>query len=136
MIAASTSQFGGRDAWRALRRRGSRIGVHMRARARAWRADARGIAAVEFALIVPVMSVLMMGAIELSQALMVDRRVTQVASSTADLIARSEKSITEAEVRDIMRIGGFIMKPNDQGPLQITLRSIISSPANAAVTKQ
>ena len=53
-----------------------------------WRADASGMAAVEFAFIVPIMGVMFIGAVELSQAIIVDRRVTQIASSTADLVAR------------------------------------------------
>ena len=47
---------------------------------RAWRP-------VEFAFIVPIMAVMFIGAVELSQAIIVDRRVTQIASSTADLVA-------------------------------------------------
>ena len=48
------------------------------------------MAAIEFALIVPIMAVMFIGAVELSQAITVDRRVTQVASSTADLVARAD----------------------------------------------
>ena len=48
------------------------------------------MAAVEFAFIVPIMGVMFIGAVELSQAIIVDRRVTQIASSTADLVARAE----------------------------------------------
>ena len=42
-------------------------------------------------MIVPIMSAMFIGAVEVSQAITVDRRVTQVASSTADLVARAEK---------------------------------------------
>ncbi len=49
-----------------------------------------GIAAVEFALIVPIMLCMFIGTVELSQAITVDRRVTQVASTTADLVARQK----------------------------------------------
>ena len=48
-----------------------------------WRADASGMAALEFAFIVPIMGVMFIGAVELSQAIIVDRRVTQIASSTS-----------------------------------------------------
>ena len=56
-----------------------------------YRRDSRGVAAIEFAMIVPIMSAMFIGAVEVSQAITVDRRVTQVASSTADLVARAEK---------------------------------------------
>ena len=66
----------------------------------------------------------------------VDRRVTQVASSTADLVARAEKQISHSEIGDIMKVGGYILEPYSQSPLEITLRNVTSSPANATTTKQ
>ena len=75
------------------------------------------------------------GAVELSQVITVDRRVTQVASSTADLVARAEKQISHTEIGDIMKVGGYIMEPYSQNPLEITLRNVTSSPANATTTK-
>jgi Flp pilus assembly protein TadG len=100
-----------------------------------WRGDSRGIAAVEFAFIVPIMLVMFIGAVELSQAITVDRRVTQVASSTADLVARKETSINNGEITDILRIGGFILAPFDQSPLQVVVRNVTSSSKDATVTK-
>jgi Flp pilus assembly protein TadG len=100
------------------------------------RRERRGVAAIEFAMIVPIMSVMFIGAVELSQAITVDRRVTQVASSTADLVARAEKQISQTEIGDIMKVGGYILEPYSQGPLEITLRNVTSSPASATTTKQ
>jgi Flp pilus assembly protein TadG len=112
--------------------------------ARRWKADAQGVAAVEFAMIVPIMAIMFIGAVELSQAITVDRRVTQVASSTADLVARWEKpsdpgapnGISQSEMTDIMRAGGYTVAPYDQNPLQIIIRSVMSSPSSAGTTKQ
>jgi Flp pilus assembly protein TadG len=53
--------------------------------------DSSGAAAVEFAMLLPIMFMLFYGTIEFSQALTVDRRVTQIASATADLVARTRK---------------------------------------------
>lgn len=103
---------------------------------RRWRADTGGVAAVEFAMIVPIMFVMFIGAVELSQAITVDRRVTQVASSTADLVARAEKQISQAEISDIMRVGGYVLEPYSQAPMQIVVRNITSSPSNALIAKQ
>jgi Flp pilus assembly protein TadG len=95
-----------------------------------------GVAAIEFAMIAPIMAVMFVGAVELSQAITVDRRVTQVASSTADLVARAEKQIAPSEISDIMRVGGYILEPYSQSPLQIIIRNVTSSPTNASVAKQ
>jgi Flp pilus assembly protein TadG len=118
------------------RRSLSRLKSHIGAAAKACRRDRRGVAAIEFAMIVPIMSAMFIGAVELSQAITVDRRVTQVASSTADLVARAEKQISHTEIGDIMKVGGYILEPYSQSPLQITLRNVTSSPANATTTKQ
>jgi Flp pilus assembly protein TadG len=101
-----------------------------------WQADKRGVAAVEFALIAPLMAAMFVGAVEMSQAITVDRRVTQVAGSTADLVARASKTISQSEVGDIMRVGSYIMKPYSATPIRIVLRNVTSSPSNASTTKQ
>jgi Flp pilus assembly protein TadG len=96
--------------------------------------DNKGVAAVEFAMIVPVMFVLFVGSVEFSQAITVDRRVTQVASSTADLIART-KSTTTSEVNGVMEIISALMAPYDDAPLKLTVLNVYSDPNNATDTK-
>src|SRR5918992_3050996 len=76
------------------------------------RCNADGVAAVEFAMIAPIMFFLFVGSVEFSQAITVDRRVTQVASSTADLIAR-EKSTTTADLAGVMQIIDHLVRPYD-----------------------
>lgn len=51
----------------------------------------RGASAVEFALIAPIMIIMLFGATELSQGVSVDRKVTQAASTVADLVAQYEE---------------------------------------------
>jgi Flp pilus assembly protein TadG len=108
----------------------------LRKLARRLKRDQEGVAAIEFAMIVPIMAAMFIGAVELSQAITVDRRVTQVASSTADLVARSEKQISQTEITDIMKVGGYLLKPYSQDPIQIIVRNVTSSPTNAAVAKE
>jgi Flp pilus assembly protein TadG len=110
--------------------------TRVRGLVRRYRTDTQGVAAIEFAMIVPIMAVMFIGAVELSQAITVDRRVSQVSSSTADLVARAEKQISQTEISDIMRVGGYIVSPYSQSPLRIVIRNITSSPTNATVTKQ
>ena len=93
--------------------------------ARRWKSDKSGVAAVEFAMIVPIMFFMFIGAVEISQAITVDRRVTQVASSMADLVARKETSITQTEMGDITKIGSYIMMPYSQTPLQVVVRNVL-----------
>jgi Flp pilus assembly pilin Flp len=71
------------------------------ARTSRFRHDIGGAAAIEFAFIVPLMVVMFIGTVELSQAITVDRRVNQVASSTGDLVARTN-ALTTSEMSAIM----------------------------------
>jgi Flp pilus assembly protein TadG len=86
-----------------------------------------GIAAVEFALILPIMAVMLIGAVQISDAVTADRRVSQVSSSTGDLIARIETDIAKSEIEDIAKIGGWLMAPFRRERLEIDL-SLVTLP--------
>ncbi|MDX2158056.1 MAG: TadE/TadG family type IV pilus assembly protein [Hyphomicrobiaceae bacterium] len=91
--------------------------------------DKGGMAAVEFAMIVPMMFFLLVGAVEFSQALTVDRRVTQAASSTADLIARApSQGLSVSQVDSELRIIEQLIEPYEL--TQLTVK-IVSVKANA-----
>ena len=68
------------------------------------RSDIRGIAAVEFALIAPVVILLYCGFAELTMAMMAERRAAHTASVVADLVAQTP-SISSAELTDIWTVG-------------------------------
>jgi Flp pilus assembly protein TadG len=110
--------------------------IRLRRLVRRCQASQEGVAAIEFAMIVPILAFMFIGAVELSQAITVDRRITQVASSTADLVARAEKQISQTEITDILRVGGYILKPYAEAPLLIVIRNVTSSPTNASIAKQ
>jgi Flp pilus assembly protein TadG len=98
---------------------------HMPARLRHLRSDIRGVAAVEFAMIVPIMFFLFVGAIEFSQALTVDRRVTQSASASADLIARApSQGLTAAQVDNELGIIEQLIRPYDVNALTVRIVSV------------
>lgn len=102
---------------------------------RYWRAT-EGAAAVEFALIVPMLSILFIGTVELSQVITINRRVGQIANATADLVGRASQTITSSDITDITNSGSYIMAPFNRTPLQIVLSNVTSSPSSATNTKQ
>ena len=86
--------------------------------------DRRGASAVEFALIAPFMILLYLGAVEVSLALSIDRKITSAASALADLVAQDDV-ITDNEMDDIMAAGAVILAPFETSPLQIRITSIL-----------
>ena len=90
---------------------------------RALLAQEGGIAAVEFALILPILLVLWIGGVEVTGALSVDRRVNNLAASIGDLVARTE-TLTFAEVDDIFAIAGSAMFPYDGDEASMRLTAV------------
>ncbi|MEP4029773.1 TadE/TadG family type IV pilus assembly protein [Roseibium polysiphoniae] len=86
-------------------------------------ADRSGVAAVEFALILPFLLLLLIGMAETTSALNQDRKVSQIASSVADLVAQSE-SISTSEAADIMLAASAIMSPYESSRLSVTIASV------------
>lgn len=70
--------------------------------------DIRGFAAVEFAMIVPVMIMMLLGCVEVCDALNVDGRVTTIAYSASLLVARC-KTVNRADLSDVMRISDSLL---------------------------
>lgn len=71
-----------------------------------------GVAAVEFALIVPVLVLLLFGVVELSNILIADNKVRAVASSTADMITqKTDGTITSTDLTTLTSAITEIIKP-------------------------
>ncbi len=89
----------------------------------------KGLAALEFAMIVPLMIAMYMGAVELGQALTVDRKLTSLASASADLVAQS-KQVSQSDIDDIFEITDTILSPYDTASLKIIISSVVSDQNN------
>ena len=90
---------------------------------RSWCRDKSGIAAVEFAFVVPVLLVSYLGAIEIGQAIEVNKKVGRTASMVADLLTQ-ESDVDVSQIRAIMDIGTLIMEPYTRFDLAITVTAI------------
>ena len=90
--------------------------------------DSRGVAAVEFALIAPVMILLYCGVAEVGQAIIADSRTSHVASAVGDLVAQTD-TVSTGDLSDIFSIGATIMSPYPPSALQMRVTSVT---ANAA----
>jgi Flp pilus assembly protein TadG len=87
--------------------------------------NAQGAAALEFAMVAPLMFTLFVGSVEFSQAITVDRRVTQAASVIADLVARApSEGVTATQVDRDMSIVGQLIAPYDLSALTVEVVSV------------
>lgn len=96
-----------------------------------FRRDDRGVSAVEFALIAPVMITFYFGMVETTQALLADRRAGHVASAVGDLVAQS-KAVSSADLTDIFAIGNTIMSPYSTTTLKMRVSSVTVNSSGVA----
>lgn len=71
----------------------------------------RAVAAVEFALILPVMLLVYLGSTEAGVLFTVDRKVQQVAGAVGDLVARTNLTLTQSQMEDYFQAASGIMTP-------------------------
>ncbi|MFO1186050.1 MAG: TadE/TadG family type IV pilus assembly protein [Alphaproteobacteria bacterium] len=83
----------------------------------------RGLSAIEFALVAPIMITTYFGAFEMCDILVANRKVTNVAAATTDLVAQATQ-IADADMTNIFNAATAIMTPYDAGVLQITVSSV------------
>jgi Flp pilus assembly protein TadG len=93
--------------------------------------DRRGVSAVEFALIAPVLIAFYFGMAEVTQALLAERRAGHAASAVGDLVAQSS-SVTSTEIDDIFAIAQTIMQPYpaDTSKLKMRVSSVTADTNN------
>jgi Flp pilus assembly protein TadG len=82
----------------------------LKRRIQALAGDQRGVAAVEFALLAPLMVMVYFGLSELTEGLMANRKTGHVASAIGDLTAQAS-STTPTQLGDIFNVGASLMLP-------------------------
>lgn len=109
----------------------------IRALLRCFRRNEKGVAAVEFALILPFLLLLYMGSIEASSLFTVDRRVEVIATTMADLVARwnpKESTLPKDTLRDYFRAAeGIIVPYSTTGLTQVVSFLTVAANGNATV---
>lgn len=96
--------------------------------------DTRGVSAIEFAFIAPVMIMFYLGMAELTMGLMAERRSSHAASAIGDLVAQSQ-SLTNSDVDDIFEIADELVKPSSVATLRSCVVSIQANNQGAAQVK-
>ena len=92
------------------------------------RADRSGIAATEFAIIVPIMLVMFFGTVEFSSGVAVDRKVTLMARTLSDLTSQSV-SVGDSDMTNFFAASAAIMTPYSSTPTKSTITELYVDPA-------
>jgi Flp pilus assembly protein TadG len=80
-------------------------------RLRRFAKDQRGVAAVEFGLVLPIVLLLLLGCYEVPRLVLIHQKVARVASGVADLVSQADEPMTYAQVQDVYSAAGAMMDP-------------------------
>jgi Flp pilus assembly protein TadG len=94
--------------------------------------DCNAVAAIEFAMIVPIMLVMFFGTVEFSSAVAVDRKVTLIARTLSDLTSQS-LSVADTDLTNFFTASNAIMTPYAAAPTQATLCELYINPTTLVV---
>ncbi|MDQ2083796.1 pilus assembly protein [Xanthobacteraceae bacterium Astr-EGSB] len=93
---------------------------------RRFAANESGVSAVEFAMLLPLMITLYLGSVEITQAVSADRKMSLVASTVGDLVARTDTScISESEILTTFKAGNAVLYPFDATKMKIVITQAI-----------
>jgi Flp pilus assembly protein TadG len=75
--------------------------------------DERGVTAIEFALVLPVVVLILLGCFEVPRFVLIFQKIARTSSGVADLVAQADEAITKRQMDDIYTAGKIMMQPND-----------------------
>lgn len=87
------------------------------------RADRRGVAATEFAVILPVMLLMFLATVEVTSGIAVDRKVTLVARTLSDLVSQAT-TVSDNDLKNVFAASYGVMTPYSATPATATITEI------------
>jgi Flp pilus assembly protein TadG len=85
-----------------------------------------GNVAVEFALALPVLLLMMLGSAEMARFVILHQKLDRVATTISDLVSRAE-TISESQIDDIFNAAGEVAEPFDLANLGVVVVSSITN---------
>jgi Flp pilus assembly protein TadG len=93
--------------------------------------DRRGVSAVEFAMLLPLMVTLYLGTVEISQGVSIDRKVTLTTRTVADL-ASQVTSINNSDMTNLLNASGAVVSPFDASKVKVVVSAVTIDAAGVA----
>ncbi|MEH2531437.1 Flp pilus assembly protein TadG [Bradyrhizobium sp. AZCC 1588] len=97
--------------------------LRLRRHVAALRRNNSGLAAIEFAMIIPLMAMLFIGTNEFAAGVAVDRKVTIMARTLSDLTSQNSE-VDDAKLTNFFNAGKAIMTPYSSTPVQGTISEL------------
>jgi Flp pilus assembly protein TadG len=95
--------------------------------------DRRGISAIEFALVFPVMASLFLGGTVLTQGIVIKRKVTLATRAIGDLTSQ-DSCVTDAEMTNVFTAAAAVFQPYSTNTMTLTVTSLnVDKDGNATV---
>jgi Flp pilus assembly protein TadG len=105
----------------------------LRRRVSGFAGDQRAVSAVEFAIMLPLMLSVYLGAVELSQGISATRKVTLTARTVADLVSQVS-TVNNADITNSLNAAAAVIAPFSVANLKVTVSSVlIDANGNATV---
>ncbi|GAB2174511.1 TadE/TadG family type IV pilus assembly protein [Dongia sp. agr-C8] len=73
--------------------------------------DERGVTAIEFALVLPVVLLILLGCFEVPRYVLIVQKISRTASGVADLVAQADEPLQKNQLTDIFAAGKVMMQP-------------------------
>jgi Flp pilus assembly protein TadG len=103
-------------------------------RMRRFIAGEQGVTAIEFALVLPIVILILLGCFEVPRYVLIVQKIARTSSGVADLTAQADEPITKNQIGDLFNAGKIMMQPYDvvaNGKIYV---SSINNPNGAGVT--
>lgn len=89
-----------------------------------YRDDDKGVAAIEFAIIAPIMIMMYFGLAEIASAISVDRRISHGTNVVGDL-STQQAELKDADIEEVISAAIRVMGVNDASKISIDMESFI-----------
>jgi Flp pilus assembly protein TadG len=103
-------------------------------RLRRFVAGEQGVTAIEFALVLPVVLLILLGCFEVPRFVLICQRIARTSSGVADLVAQADEPITANQMNDIFTAAKIMMQPYDVVANGRIYVSSINNPSGSGVT--
>ena len=97
---------------------------------RDWAHDQRGLAATEFALVFPILIMLLLATIELGNGIMANQKVIMASQIVSDLLTRTEE-VTDEQLEEAKRAGRLALNPFNPEDVGFDIVSISFEPEDS-----